>query len=300
MSQRVAPSAKAGIAALLACAAFWSLSGLLIKLLKQSGVDGVTIACSRSLIGGLVFLPFALPQHKSLRNVHPGWIAAGVVLFTLMTTTYVISNTLTGAANAIILQCTSPLWVFMLSPFLLGETARRREALVLLLSMAGIGVIFFGNPSGELPGLTIALFSGVWYGALTVTLRRLRPVAPLVVTCVNTLGSGLILLPLLVWDANGVPQRTAYQLALLLIMALVQFSAPYALFSWALQRVDAPKASLIVLLETVLNPLWAYVGVGEVPPPATIVGGAMILASVIGLLAVSVRSQPSFGQEAAP
>lgn len=299
MPLRAARSAKVAVFALLACATFWSLSGLLIKLLKQSGVDGVTMACSRSLIGGLVFLPFALRQRESLRNVHPGWLAAAVLLFTLMTTTYVISNTLTGAANAIILQCTSPLWVFVLSPLLLGETARRRDALVLLLSMAGIAVIFLGNPGGELPGLTIALLSGVWYGALTVVLRRLRPVSPIVVTCLNTLGSGLILLPVLIWTANGVPQWTAYQSTLILAMALVQFSAPYALFSWALQRIDAPRASLIVLLETVLNPLWAYLGVGEIPPPATIVGGAMILASVIGLLAASMRSAADFSGHSA-
>lgn len=292
MPQPNARSATIGIIALLGCALFWSLSGVLIKLLKQSGVDGVTIACTRSLIGGLVFLPLALRQAETLRNVHVGWLISGVALFTLMTTTYVISNTLTGAANAIILQCTSPLWVFVLSPFLLGETARRREAVMLLLAMAGIAVIFFGNPSRELPGLTIALFSGVWYGALTVVLRRLRPVAPLVVACLNTLGSGLILLPILLWNANGVPHWTGYQTALLLIMALVQFSAPYALFSWALQRVDAPRASLIVLLETVLNPLWAFLGVGEVPPTATLIGGGMILLSVIALLASSLQIRP--------
>lgn len=278
-----------GVLALLICALCWSLSGVLIKLLKQSGVDGVTIACTRSLIGGLVFLPLALRQRHTLRNVASPWIVVGVVLFTLMTTTYVISNTLTAAANAIILQCTSPVWVFVLSPFVLGESARRREVFALLLAMAGIAVIFTGNPSAELPGLTIALFSGVWYGALTVVLRRLRPVSPIAVACMNTIGSGLLLLPAMLWMCGGLPRWDAWQTALLLTMALVQFSAPYALFSWALQRVDAPRASLIVLLETVLNPLWAYLGVGEVPPPATLLGGAMILVSVIGLLVSSTR-----------
>lgn len=267
---------------LIACAALWSLNGPLIKLLSHASVPGVTIACYRSLLGGLVFLPLARRRLPTLRNVAPAWPIAAVLTFTLMTASFVIATTMTAAANAIILQYTSPIWVFLLAPLLLGEHPGRSEGLVLLIAMAGVAVIFVGQGSTNLAGLLIALVSGFGYGTLTVVLRALRPVSPMVVAGINTLGSGLLLIaPVAVW---GVFLLTPYQWALVLVLALVQFALPYVLFSWALQRVEAHRAALLLLLETVLNPIWTYLLVREAPPRATLLGGPLILLGVVGWL----------------
>ncbi len=274
---------------LVACAALWSLNGPLIKLLAAEGVPGVTIACYRSLLGGLVFLPFALPRAGSLRRVSAAWPVASVTAFTVMTAAFVIANTMTAAANAIILQYTSPIWVFALSPLLLKERPGLSEGLVLLVAMAGVGVIFGGNPNTNLPGLTVALVSGLGYGSLTLALRALRPVNPTVVAALNALGSGLLLLPAVAWW--GTFGLGAYSGGLMLLLALVQFTLPYVMFAWALQRVEAHRAALIVLLETILNPLWTYLIVGERPPAATLLGGPLILAGVVGWLVLVWRRQ---------
>ena len=279
-----------GILALLVCAALWSLNGALIKLLQEEGVHGVTIACFRSLIGGIVFLPLAWRRVGTLRNVAVAWPIGSVIMFTLMTVCFVIATTKTAAANAIILQYTSPIWVFLLAPLLLGEKPGRAEGLVLLIAMAGVGIIFFGNPTADLLWLTVALGSGLGYGALTVTLRGLRPVSPFVVVAMNALGSGLLLIaPMAVWGSMELSERAW---GLVLLLSLVQFTLPYVLFSWALQRVQAHRAALIVLLETVLNPLWTFLLVGEMVPAATLVGGPLILIGVAGWLLLS-RPRPA-------
>jgi drug/metabolite transporter (DMT)-like permease len=64
---------------------------------------------------------------------------------------------------------------------------------------------------------------------------------------------------------------------------------PYVLFSWAIRRVDAPKASLIVLLEPILNPLFTWIAVREPVPKATLIGGPMIILSVLAWLSLSWR-----------
>jgi DME family drug/metabolite transporter len=276
-----------GTPTLIACAALWSLNGPLIKLLSQTGVPGITTACYRSLIGGLVFLPLALGRLGTLRSVGPVWPMAAVVTFTVMTASFVIANTLTAAANAIILQYTSPIWVFLLSPLLLRERPARAEGVALLISMAGVGVIFSGSPDTSPVGLLVALTSGAGYGALTVLLRRLRLVSPAVVAAMNAFGSGVLLLaPVAVWGQFGL---TAQQWGLMLLLALVQFTLPYLLFSWALQRVEAHRAALILLLETVLNPIWTYLVVREAPPLATLVGGPLVLAGVLVALGLAWR-----------
>jgi drug/metabolite transporter (DMT)-like permease len=268
-----------GVLALVICAALWSLSGPLIKTLSASGVSGLSIAFYRSIIGGALLLPFAIRRVKTLRQVKSGWPIASVVLFTLMTATFVIATTRTTSANAVILQYTSPIWVFLLSPLLLGERPRLREGLVLLIAMGGVAVIFIGHGAADTPVLLIALTSGFGYGALTVTLRGLRRVDPLVVTSVNCVGSGLIL-------GAAIALRDTFALngqqwILVTVLSLVQFCIPYVIFAWALRRVEAHRAAIVVLLEPVLNPLWTYLFVGETVPWATLLGGPMILAGVL-------------------
>lgn len=278
-----------GVAALVAAAAFWSLSGPLIKLLNEwgQGVSGVTIASYRSLMGGAVLLPWAVRRAGTLRRVHAVWPIGCMLAFTLMTASFVIANTMTAAANAIILQYTSPLWVFALSPLLLKEHARRGEGRVLLVAMLGVAVIFAGQDKSGLPGLLVALLSGFGYGLLTVLLRGLRLVDSTVVTCVNLLGSGLLLLAPVLW--SGAYGLTGRQAALMAVLGIVQFGIPYVLFTWGLTRVAAQRAALIVLLEAVLNPLWTWLAVGEPVPSATWLGGPLILAGIGGWIVLTWR-----------
>ncbi|NUQ50501.1 MAG: EamA family transporter, partial [Phycisphaerae bacterium] len=119
--------------AALVAAALWSLNGPLIKLLNQAGdgVDGLAIAFYRSLFGGLIFVPLAVRRLATLRGAGWGWPLGSVACFTLMTAAFVIANTMTAAANAIVLQYTAPIWVVALSPLLLRERPRWPEAAAL-------------------------------------------------------------------------------------------------------------------------------------------------------------------------
>ncbi|HUW85182.1 MAG TPA: DMT family transporter [Phycisphaerae bacterium] len=280
------------VAALVATAALWSLGGPLIKLLGGMGgvvepAAGASIAFYRSLIGGLFFLPMAWSRRGSLAAVSPAWLIGTVVSFTVMTLCFVVATIHTAAANAIILQYTSPIWVFLLSPLLLRERANIADGAALLLGMFGVGIIFFGSGGADTFGLAIALLSGVGYGALTVMIRGLRRVHVYATVSVNCLGSALVLAPVVVW--SGGLSLTPGQLGLIAVLGIVQFSAPYALFSYALKRIEAHRAALILLVETIFNPAFTYLVVGEAVPPATLIGGPLILLSVIGWLLLSAR-----------
>ena len=63
------------------------------------------------------------------------------------------------------------------------------------------------------------------------------------------------------------------------------------MFSWALKYVQAHRAALIVLLETVLNALWTYLIIGEMVPTATLIGGPLILFSIAGWILLSWRRE---------
>ena len=279
-----------GILVLVICAALWSLNGPLIKLLVETDAPGVTIACYRSLFGGAVFLPLAQRRFGTLRSVRFRWRIGSVVVFALMTVCFVVSTTQTAAANAIILQYTAPMWVFFLSPLLLRERFRLSDGSVLLLAMTGVAIIFFGHATGDVPALLFGLASGLGFGLVIIALRGLRRADPIAVVAMNFVGSGLLLAPaVVVWGTFRI--ASPQQLGLLLALGIVQMAVPYLLFSWALKHVEAHRASLIVLLETVFNPILTYLVVGEVVPAATLVGGPLILASVVGWMLLTWRRE---------
>lgn len=283
-----------GLFALVGCALLWSLNGSLIKLLDRADgrfapVPGATIAALRSLIGGLFVLPFAVGRLGSLRVIAWRWRIGSIAAFTVMTACFVIANTRTSAANAIILQYTSPVWVFLLSPVLLGESPRRRDRVWLVPAMAGVAVILAAQWQTDLIGLTIALGAGLGYGALTVVLRGLRRADARAVVALNLLGSGLLLAPWALGPLGGIGPT---QWVLILLLGIVQFALPYVIFCWALQRVPAYQAALVVLLEAVLNPLLTWLIVGEAVPTGTLIGGPLILLTSLGWIMAQVRERP--------
>ena len=296
-----------GMLLILGAAVLWSLNGALIKLIYQKGVgpSGLSIAFYRSLFAGLFLLPMArrtLGTLRSRRLPSPGGgggqspvsrmlggLAAMVtvvrpaaicclVFYTLMTVCFVVANTKTEAANAIILQYTSTFWIFGLSPWLLKEKPQSGELWLLALALAGITIIFWGNAATDLVGLATALSSGLFFGLLTLMLRKMKDSDPAAVTVFNNLGSALLLLPF-VFVSGGLAISTR-SLALLVFMGVVQFGLPYYLYTRGLARVRASQGALASMAEAVLVPVWAFLAVGEVIPPFTAIGGSVVLVAL--------------------
>ncbi|MBU0716655.1 MAG: DMT family transporter [Planctomycetes bacterium] len=287
----------------MGAATLWSLNGALIKLVYQDGhgPPGITIAFYRSLFAGLFLLPLARGKLHTLRSprgrkgtirIRPAATTC-VIFFTLMTVCFVVANTRTEAANAIILQYTSTFWIFGLSPWLLKEKPERRELGVLMLVVTGIALIFFGNAATDMFGLINALGAGLFYALLTMMIRQLRDANSAAVTVFNNLGSAALLLPfVLVFGDMLLSGRSAI---LLLIMGVVQFGIPYYLYSLGLVRIPAYQAALICLAEPILVPVWTYLAVGEGVPIWTLAGGGVILIGLLLFIWSARRTQRRYG-----
>ena len=92
----------------------------------------------------------------------------------------------------------------------------------------------------------------------------------------TNLACWLILLPLVGTELQVSPR----ELTILAVMGVIQLGIPYWLFLKGLETINLLEASLIVLIEPVLNPVWVALAVGEIPSVATFVGGALIIASL--------------------
>ena len=255
---------------ILLAALLWSLAGVFIKLLD---IHPLTIVFYRSLFASLVFVPFL----KSSEFRVNGPIIVSVISYTAAITAFVSANKLTTAANAIVLQYTAPVLVYLFSRLVLGEKISTPNALALAVSMAGVAFISIDNAGEpEMSGVVLALLSGVLFAIYMVNLQRVSDFSATYLTWLNNLVCALLILPFV----EAPLALSTDQLLIVAIMGAVQLGLPYFLFSRALRTIPLQEAALIALIEPVLNPVWVALSFGEIPSLATVIGGAMIVVAL--------------------
>jgi drug/metabolite transporter (DMT)-like permease len=202
-----------------------------------------------------------------------------VLTFAAMNALFMRALTLGTAANAIFLQYTAPLWVYLAGIRWLGQKPDRRSTVAVAAGMAGVAVILSAGWQGErLDVIGYALGSGIAYAGVLLWLRVLRGESSRWLTVLNHLGSAIVLYP----DAARFGLPTAGQLAWLFLFGALQMGLPYWLMARGLRSVSPSEAAMLSLLEPILNPLWAYLvsPADESPPTATWIGGALILSGI--------------------
>jgi drug/metabolite transporter, DME family len=253
---------------LLAAAVLWSTAGVVIKSCR---LDAWQIAGGRAAVATL-FLLAVLPGARRRPSATVLWVAVSYAFTTVL---FVAATKLTTAANAIFLQDTAPLWVLLLSPLLLRERPTRGELLSVPVFALGLGLFFLDRLTpGQVTGNLVALAAGVAFATCIIGLRLLREEGPVALIWGNLLAA-LVTLPL--WTRG--PSPTPLDLGLVAFLGVVQLGLSYVLFSRGVRGTPAVEASLLILLEPVLNPVWTFLYTGERPGPWAIAGGAVILAA---------------------
>lgn len=291
------PSPIHGRLCILAAAILWSLSGAFTKALTTPTVFGihhppiepfvlddtrvpVQLAFYRALFAGLVLVPTLRRGDIQIKPM----MFAMLACFALMNAAFITAQSLGTAANAILLQNSAPLWMYLASIYWLGEKADARGTISLVVGMLGIGIIVAGGwQGGELNVMLIGLFSGLMYAGVVLGLRVLRDVSSNWLTVWNHLFGSLLLLPFVLM----LQPPSWQQYVTLILFGAIQLGVPYWLMARGLRSVGAPEAGAITLLEPILTPVWTYFVAGEVPGVWTYVGGAVIL------LALGYRYFPS-------
>lgn len=284
-AERQAPNAERQtgkyVLLLLLTALFWSLGGVLIKSIDW---NPVAIAGLRSLIAVCLI---AVIRPSVLRRF--SWTSFfGGVAYTLTVVLFVVSTKLTTAANAIFLQYTAPIYIALLSPWLLQERVRRIDWILIGIAFAGIALFFCDRLSLEGTwGVIAALASGISYAWLTVLMRREKSASPEATVFIGNLMTVLVAAPAM-WP----PVNLGHNWPWLIALGLVQLTIPYLLYARAIRHVRALDASLISMIEPILNPIWVMFAVGEHPTQWTIAGGAIVLGtSLLRSILASRESQ---------
>ncbi len=265
--------------AILAAAFFFSTGGAAVK---AASLTAWQIASYRSLVAAVVLLSL-LPAARR------GWtwrmIPVGIV-YALTLVLFVLATKLTTAANAIFLQATAPLYLLFIAPWLLGERVRARDLFGPAAIACGMALFFVGRapdattaPNAALGNL-LAAASGFTWALTVVGLRMLnRSGVPggFATAAMGNLFAGLIaFLP-----AWPMPAFSAPDLGVLLYLGVIQIALSYYLLNLGLAKVPAFEASVLILLEPALNPVWTFLFHRERPGDLAIVGGVIICAATL-------------------
>ncbi|MBL8025570.1 MAG: EamA family transporter [Fibrobacteres bacterium] len=255
---------------LLGTAFFWSLGGLLIKSVDW---HPMAIAGGRSLIAVLFLIAVTgIPRIKWSKP-----LVLGAIAYSTTVILFVIGNKLTTAANVILLQYTSPVYVALMSRAFLGERITRSDWYTIILVMCGMVLFFLDDlTTGNMIGNLCGIVSGVTFGTLILCLRKQKDEKPETSIILGNLLTALVGIPFMF---SGLPD--AKGIGAIIALGVLQLGVSYLLYSKAIRHVTALQGILVPVLEPLLNPIWVLIFIGEKPGKWAFFGGIIIIGAVV-------------------
>ncbi len=263
---------------LILTAVLFSTGGAVIKATALSGWQVASFRSGIAALALLVMVPAARARWTRRTLLVGAAYAVTMILF-------VLANKLTTAANAIFLQSAAPLYTLLLGPWLLKESIRRRDLAFMAVLAVGLVLFFAGGdqPQASAPapmrGNVLAAFTSIFWALTLVGLRGLGKAggsrggqAASAVVAGNVMAF-VVCLPM------ALPLGTTVPTDWLAIgfLGVIQIGLAYALLTSALRHVPVLEASLLLLLEPVLSPIWAWLLHRELPAGWSLVACLLIL-----------------------
>lgn len=271
---------RRAVLTLVFCTLCWSIAGVFTRHLERAASFEVTFW--RSFWCLLFVAAWLAWRHGA------GWwrpiVASGRAgllsgaMWGVMFTCFMIALTMTTTANVLVVNAAGPLLAALLSWVVLREPVAARTWAAIVVAAAGIVWMVRGGVSSQgLAGMAVAFGVPVAAAVNIVTLKRMGAHVDLVPSVLlGGVLSCIVTLPL-AWPL----QASGHDVAILSMLGVVQLGLPCVLMVAAARHLGPHEIALLVLLEVVFGPIWAWLGAGEVPAPATLQGGLVVLAALV-------------------
>jgi len=260
-----------GILYVFTAALLWSSGGLFIKLISFSAMQLSFFRCS------IAALTFALIFKKQILLVNKLSIINSAI-YAVVLISFVIATKTTTAANAIFLQATAPIYVLIFEPLINKTRYERINIITVGVCVLGMILFFVGKlEPGHLEGNLVALISGITFAAFFLGMKRNDQKYQQSSIFWGNILVALICIPFL----SSLNMISFSDLWMVSFLGVFQIAVAYAFFASGLKRIIAVEASIISMVEPVLNPVWVLIGYGEIPSVTAIIGGLIILTAII-------------------
>jgi drug/metabolite transporter (DMT)-like permease len=272
---------RRGVLLMIGAALCWSIGGLLVRLV--SFADPWEIVFWRSafmtlFIIGVLAHQYGAAAGMQIRSVGLPGVVSGT-LFASMFFFFILSLTRTTVANTMALTSLSPFFAALFGAWFLAERIALRTWVAIAVSLAGITMMFAeavdaGTIAGNLYALGVPIAFGLNLLVLKRTQARVDMIPAVLIAGVVSIA---VALPL-AWPLTP----TLSDLGLLSILGVVQLGMGCLLMTLAVRHLSAAEVGLYSLLENVLSPVWAWIGVGERPGDLALAGALVVIGSIAG------------------
>ena len=252
--------------------------------MRISGMSTFQMVGWRGLCLGLIFLTAWALTSKTWRTdlaILGSSTAIIVVACQVMNATlFPMGIAIAPVAPVLMGVATVPVWSALMARWMYGETASRATWIAIALVISGLTIAI--SDKGEaaldayaLAGAVCGLGVAFALALIFVTLRHNPSLPLLLVIGLGSLISGTSGLLI-----AGPAQMTDGTVWAVLLSALLILPLSFFALNEAPRHTTAANVSLLLLLETVLAPLWVWLGIGEAPSPRMIVGGAVVIVTL--------------------
>ena len=255
-----------------------SPDSLLIRLLNLSDFS---LIFYRSYLPAVTLFIFILWFYK--KNTIQAFLLIGIpgviyaTLYAVTHVCFVYSIQYTSVSNTLVIVASAPIFSAILSIIFLKEQPSLFTWLIIFIALVSMFVIGWGSYSttgifGDIMALIVAIAMGSG-GVLVRYFKNIDLVPACFVGCIL---AGLYTLPFQIeFDL------TSIQILYLSLMCFVILPIPFIIMTIAPKYTPAYQVSLVFLLESVLGSAWVWIAINEVPSLNTIIGGAILLSSVL-------------------
>jgi drug/metabolite transporter (DMT)-like permease len=283
---------RRAVALMVLVTLLWSMAGVVTRHLDAARSFEVTFWRSAfNALALIVVLTWwrGFGLWRGLLNAGQAvWISG--ICWAVMYTAFMVALTLTSVANVLVTMAIAPLLTALLSRFLLGHRLPLRTWLAILVAGAGIGWMFGTQPGdGTLLGSLVACAVPL-AGAVNLTvLQKVGKDATVAVDMLPAVLIGAVLSAAVTLPLAWPLQASSHDLGLLALLGVVQLAIPCLLMVRLTRELPAPETSLLALLEVIFGVAWAWLGAGEAPTASVLLGGALVLAALVGNELLALR-----------
>ena len=271
---------------MVACGVLWSMSGITMKYINW---NPLLIVGGRGVFSALIiFISMKMSGYK-LKVTKK---SLGIAFLTFMNLVlFVSANKYTTAANAIVLQYTAPIFVLIVTAFILKRKLRSFEILTVFAALIGIVLFFMDQVSGNgMSGNIMAVASGFFMGIMYALTGEIKDDGERISGLVlGHTALAVICIPLgyIFTDHSEI---TLIPILLVVFLGVVQMGVPYSLYGRATALISGVEVSLISMIEPILNPIWVALFYGEIPGSHALIGAVLIIGAVIAYTIIDARS----------
>jgi drug/metabolite transporter (DMT)-like permease len=294
------PPTRLGYTAAFSGVVLWSWTGVLFAfLLRDYPIAPMTLAFWRDLISGcalLGVLAFVRPAALRVDRHDRGFLLLAGGALALLNATWAFSTAWNGAAISVVLVYSSPAFTALLARLLFGERLGPVRLVALAASFVGCILVARADDPARWalngPGIVAGLLSSVAFAGFSVVgkLASRRGIDPWTLTAYTFVIAAAVLLPIsyATLPASG-PASSLGSLGsswrgwLLLLLLVGPTLGGYGLYTVSLGYLPAATANIIATLEPILTAIWANRLLGETLDAPELLGGALIVGSVVFL-----------------